>query len=76
MRVEKSGMSLAVRLSADAAKTLDIKRGNEVEITITKKCDSQLVCEQSRKEALASLRRLSRPFPPGFKFNREEANER
>ena len=29
-----------------------------------------------QKQALQDLRRLRRPFPPSFKFNREEANER
>lgn len=30
----------------------------------------------SRKVALAEIHALRRPLPPGFKFDREEANER
>jgi hypothetical protein len=32
--------------------------------------------DQSKKKALETIRRLARPFPRGFKFRREEANER
>jgi hypothetical protein len=31
---------------------------------------------RERAEALATLRELRRPLPPGFHFDREEANER
>jgi hypothetical protein len=30
----------------------------------------------SREEPLKAIRRLARPLPPGFKFDREEANRR
>lgn len=32
--------------------------------------------DESRAEALRVLQSLGRPLPPGFKFDREEANER
>ena len=32
--------------------------------------------DRSKDKALARLRRLRRPLPPGFTFSREEANER
>jgi hypothetical protein len=32
--------------------------------------------EISREEAIEGIRKLSVPLPPGFKFNRDEANER
>jgi len=31
---------------------------------------------KSREEALRLIRQLSRPLPPGFRFDRLEANER
>jgi len=31
---------------------------------------------QRRREAVERLRALSRPFPVGFQFDRDEANER
>jgi hypothetical protein len=30
----------------------------------------------TKLEALEEVRKLRRPFPPGFKFNREELHER
>lgn len=30
----------------------------------------------ARRNALAAIRKLSKPLPPGFKFDREEAHER
>lgn len=30
----------------------------------------------ARRDALEAIRKLSKPLPPGFKFSREEANER
>ncbi|MGB9032144.1 MAG: hypothetical protein WCC27_18615 [Acidobacteriaceae bacterium] len=32
--------------------------------------------EQEKKKAIERLRKLRRPLPPGFVFNREEANLR
>jgi len=32
--------------------------------------------DRTREEALAKLKALSFPFPPGFRFSRDEANER
>jgi antitoxin MazE len=32
--------------------------------------------DQSKPHALACLRKLRRPLPPGFVFDREEANAR
>jgi len=38
--------------------------------------DRQKSINEERKRAIEGLRNLSRPFPPGFKFDREEAHER
>ncbi|MGH9619619.1 MAG: hypothetical protein ACRD45_07930 [Bryobacteraceae bacterium] len=40
------------------------------------KDDLEAARDRAREEALESLRRLARPFPPGFKFDREEIHER
>jgi hypothetical protein len=37
---------------------------------------SELVRAWKRKRAILRLRKLRRPLPPGFLFNREEANSR
>ena len=56
-------------------KPIDSENKGE-EIESAEISDDELIHDQSRKEALESLRRLARPFPPDFKFDREEANER
>jgi antitoxin MazE len=67
---------LAVRLPAAVVDALDLKEGDEIEISIAGKRDFKVARDQSKKRALETIRRLARTFPPGFKFDREEANER
>ena len=76
MRVSKWGNSLAVRLPAAVVEALRLKEGDEIEITITGKRQFKVARDRSRERALETIRRLARPLPPGFKFDREEANRR
>lgn len=72
MRVAKWGNSLAVRLPAAVVDELKLKEGDEIEITVAEKRQFEVARDHSREEAIESIRRLARPFPPGFKFNRQE----
>ena len=76
MQVSKWGNSLAVRLPKAVVEALKLKEGDEVEITIAGSRHFEVARDQRREEALKRLRALQRPLPPGFKFNREQANER
>ena len=76
MQVSKWGNSLAVRLPVAVVEALRLKEGDEIEITITGKRQFKVARDRSRERALEAIRRLARPFPPGFKFDREEANRR
>jgi antitoxin MazE len=76
MQVSKWGNSLAVRLPAAVVDTLGLKEGDEIEISIAGKRDFKVARDQSKARALEAIRRLARPLPPGFKFDRDEANER
>jgi antitoxin MazE len=76
MQVSKWGNSLAVRIPAAVVEALELKEGDEIQITVAGRRDFKLARDDRRDKALASLTRLARPFPPGFKFDREEANER
>jgi antitoxin MazE len=76
MQVSKWGNSLAVRLPATVVEALDLKEGDEIEIRIAGKRDFKIARDRSREKALETIRRLARPFPPGFRFDREEANKR
>ena len=76
MQVSKWGNSLAIRLPVAVVEALKLKEGDEIEISIAGKRHFKVDRDRSREKALESLRRLARPLPPGFKFDREELNER
>ena len=76
MHVSKWGNSLAVRLPAAVVEALDLKEGDQIEIRIAGDRVFELRRDQSKSRALARLRKLRRPLPPGFVFDREEANAR
>jgi antitoxin MazE len=76
MQVSKWGNSLAVRLPAAVVDALDLKEGDHIEIRIVRDRVFEVGRDQNRQRALARLRKLRRPLPPGFVFDREEANAR
>jgi antitoxin MazE len=76
MQVSKWGNSLAIRLPAAVVEALELKEGDDIEIRVAGKRSFAVSRDESRERALASLRKLRRPFPPGFVFDREEAHER
>jgi antitoxin MazE len=76
MRVSKWGNSLAIRLPAAVVEALDLKEGVHIEIQVAGRRTFDLSRDTDRQQALARLRKLSRPLPAGFVFDREEANER
>jgi antitoxin MazE len=76
MQVSKWGNSLAVRIPAAVVEALELKAGDDIEIEVAGKRQFTMDRDRGRERAIAAMRRLSRPLPPGFKFNREEAHER
>ena len=76
MRVSKWGNSLAVRLPTAVVDALDLKEGDQIEIRIARERVFEVSRDQSKPHALARLRKLRRPLPLGFVFDREEADDR
>jgi antitoxin MazE len=76
IRVAKWGNSLAIRIPAALAAALKLKSGDEVEIRIAGEREFELAPGMARKKALRQIRDLQITFPPDFKFDRHEANER
>jgi antitoxin MazE len=76
MQVSKWGNSLAVRLPSAVVDSLDLKEGDQIEIRIAGERIFEVRRDQSNQLALARLRKLRRPLPPGFVIDREEANAR
>ena len=76
MQVAKWGNSLAIRLPAALVAALKLKTGDEVEIRIAGEREFELAPGMTKKKALRQIRDLQITFPPDFKFDRDEANER
>jgi antitoxin MazE len=76
MRVTRWGNSLAIRLSAAVVEALALKEGDDIEVRVSGDRTFTVARGQSRIAALESIRRLRRPLPPDWSFDREEASER
>ena len=76
MRVAKWGISLAIRLPAAVVEALELKEGEDIEIRVAGKRNLEVGRDESREWALARLRKLRRPLPAGFVFDREDAHAR
>ena len=76
MQVSKWGNSLAIRLPAAVVEALQLKEGDEVEIRVAGKHAFDVELDRSRERALERIKALAIELPPGWKFDRDEANER
>lgn len=71
MRVSKWRNSLAVQLPTAVVDALDLREGDQIEIRIARERVFEVSRDQSKSRALARLRKLRRPLPAGFAFDRE-----
>jgi len=76
MQVSKWGNSLAIRLPSAVVEALDLKEGDEIEISVAGKRDFKVARDRSKEKALKQLRQMKWSFPADFRFNREELHER
>ena len=76
MQVSKWGNSLAIRLPAAVVEALELKEGDDIEVRVTGEKAFEVSRDESRRRALKNLRKLRRPFPAGFVFDRDEIYER
>ncbi len=76
MQVSKWGNSLAVRIPATVVEALDLKEGDDIEISIAGKRDFRIERNRRREKALERLRQTKWTLPSGWKFDRDEVNER
>ena len=76
MQVGKWGNSLAVRLPAAVVEALQLKEGDEIEIEVAGDRTFKVARDRTKDEAIASLRSLARPMPPGWRLSRDGASER
>jgi antitoxin MazE len=76
MQVSKWGNSLAIRLPAAVVEALDLKDGDQIEVRIAGDREFEISRDRTKEEAVERLRRLRRPLPRGFIFDRAKAHER
>ncbi len=76
MQVSKWGNSLALRLPAEVVDALKLKEGDQIEVKVLDDREFGVGLDRRKERAVEALKTLGWTFPPGFKFNREEANER
>ena len=76
MQVAKWGNSLAVRLPAAVVEFLELKEGDDIELTVRDKTQMEVARRPGASDLIAKLKSFHGKIPMDFKFDREEANER
>ena len=76
MQVARWGNSLAVRLPASVVEALGLKEGDEISIKVAGERAFDVERDRSRERALDRMQSLRKPLPPGWRFDRDEANDR
>lgn len=76
MRVAKWGNSLAVRLPRSVVEELDLKEGDEISIRPLEPGAIGIGERPTVEDHLSALRKLRGTLHKGFRFERDEANER
>jgi antitoxin MazE len=76
MQVAKWGNSLAVRLPKKLVEELGLKAGDVLKVVKTGANSFEAAKPDKKAEFLERMKAFNIPLPPGYKFNREEANAR
>jgi antitoxin MazE len=67
---------LAIRLPAAVVEALNLKEGDEVDVRVAGERTFDVARDRRLEEAMKRIRALRKKLPPGWKFDRDEANER
>lgn len=76
MKLTKTLEGYVVRVPEDVVAALGLKDGDAVDLRSSPAILQTPVDPEKRLRALQGMRDLARPLPPGYKFDREEANAR
>ena len=76
MQVAKWGNSLAVRLPKALVEALGLKAGGELSVVSASKDEIVIEKRDLGAEFLKAMEQFNWPGPEGYKFDRDEANER
>jgi antitoxin MazE len=76
MKAARWGNSLAIRLPQAVVEALDLKEGDDIEISVAGARAFEISRPPERHDLIERLRKYRGRLPPGFRFDRLEANER
>jgi antitoxin MazE len=77
MQVSKWGNSLAVRLPKALVDQLGLKEGDELNVVAARRDRVEVETKEARRQrALDNLAARNWTLPEGYRFDRDEANER
>lgn len=76
MRVSKWGNSLAVRIPKDVVDALGLAEGDRIGLYPRSRKVFEISREPTADELIESIRKMAKPLPKDWKFDREEANAR
>ncbi|HEY0424989.1 MAG TPA: AbrB/MazE/SpoVT family DNA-binding domain-containing protein [Rhodopila sp.] len=76
MQIGKWGNSLAVRLPSAVVDALGLREGDDIEIEVAGSRNFKIGRDHRKDDAIERLKALDWSLPPGFRFSRDEANER
>jgi antitoxin MazE len=76
MKLAKWGNSFAFRVPAELMRRMNLTPDEDFQFRQTGEDSFEIIRDRRREEALEAIRRLAKPLPPGYKFNREEIHER
>ncbi|TMJ34810.1 MAG: AbrB/MazE/SpoVT family DNA-binding domain-containing protein [Alphaproteobacteria bacterium] len=76
MQVAKWGNSLAVRLPRKLVDEMKLKAGDEIEVVKAEGREVAIEKIDKREQFLKAMEQFHWPVPEGYKFDRDEANER
>jgi antitoxin MazE len=76
MQVSKWGNSLAVRLPKKLVDDMKLKPGDELTVIVTAKRTVAVEKIDKRAAFIERMKQFNFPLPEGYKFDRDEANER
>jgi antitoxin MazE len=76
MKVAKWGNSLAIRIPKDVVEALGLRNGDEVELQPGEGSRILIERQLSPTEIIERITKMAKPVPPGWKFTRDDANER
>lgn len=76
MQLARWGNSLALRIPASIVELLGLKEGDNIEVNVAGTHRFEIDRDRSREKLVERMRMLRKPLPAGWRFDRDDANER